>query len=73
MPDGDITFYCISYLVVLALSLGVAWVGLFTLWKRRFHGKPVDTINQRIKLLGWFILVAIVSYCTYWFLRWFIS
>lgn len=52
-----------------ALSAGFAWVVLYKLWRRYFHGKRISSVYQLIKLLGWLLLVALICAYTWYGLR----
>ncbi len=71
----DITRAFICILVVFILMAAYAWVGLYRLWSRHFHRKPVSGIHENIKLLGWLLLLASMIFCTiiiFWLLSWFL-
>ena len=53
--------------VLLALPVVFAVVGLYQVWRRYFHRQPISSSDQRIKLLGWLLLVGLViAYSVFW-------
>ena len=60
----DITRACACVLVVFTLMTVYAWVGVYRLWTRHFYRKPLSDIPQKLRLLGWLLLVALTSFCT---------
>ncbi len=66
MTDWQFFGCLICFWGVLFGTLAYGIVLVFKLWARHFHHKPLSSVNQKIKLFGWILLVSFLIFYTLW-------
>jgi len=52
-------------LILLPLIAALGWYAIYRVWKQYFRHKPVASVRQIIRLIGYALFVAAVAFCTY--------
>jgi heme A synthase len=61
---GDLTGLFSCVLISYALSVVLAWVGLYKLWRAQRPNRPRSNVYMVFNLLGWLLLLALVALYT---------
>ena len=60
----DVLPPCTCVMAALVLTAIYAWIGIYNLWRSQLRYMPLATIKQKVRILYWVFMTAVLSFCS---------